>query len=146
MYILNIISYINWVDIIVLVFILRCVYLGTATGLTAESFKFIGTVLSLVLAVHWHSQVAGIITTNLSLPAWLSQFLCFVIINQTIRIIFKYGVVMLLKVLNLQFLPKLERGGGAIIGFGRSIILAGIVLLSLLFIPSDYMQESICQN
>ena len=140
---MEIIKNINWLDILVLVIVVRGIYMGVKRGLTAELFNFFGIIISLILAIQWYSQVADVLIINFNLPIWLSKFLCFVIITQTIRIAFKYSLTLLLKILNIQFIPQLEKIGGGIIGIGRGIILAGILILSLRFIPNDYMRESI---
>ncbi|NQT90898.1 MAG: CvpA family protein [Candidatus Omnitrophica bacterium] len=133
----------NWLDIVIVVILIRSLFLGIKTGLTAELFRFLGTVISLVVGLQWYSQIADILVLNLGLPIWLSQFLCFIIIVQLIRAIFKYGIVVALKVLNIQFILQLERIGGAVIGLGRGVIVAGIFVLALSLLPSGYIQDSI---
>ncbi|MFC1806831.1 CvpA family protein [Candidatus Omnitrophota bacterium] len=136
-------KYINWVDIVVIVLLLRAVFLGAKKGLTAELFNFFGIILSLVIATQWYSRVADILVINLNLPVWIAQFTCFVIIAQLIRVVFKYGIALIFKILNIQFIPQLERIGGGILGLGRGIIIAGILLLALGFLPVSYISDSI---
>lgn len=140
---MEILKTINWLDVVVLILLGRGLFLGIRNGLTAELFRFIGTALSLTLAIHWYSQIAEILIANFGLPAWLSQFLCFLIIAHLVGVIFKYGVILLLKMLNIQFMPPLERPGGALVGLTRAIIVSGILILMLSLLPSDYMNESI---
>ena len=140
---MEIIKSINWLDLVIVFLLIRGLFLGIRNGLTAEIFRFIGSVLSLTLAIQWHSQTAEILIANFALPAWLSQLLCFVVIAQLIRIIFKYGIILLLKILNIQFMPPLEKPGGAVVGLARAVIVAGALILMLSFFPSKYMTESI---
>ena len=140
---MDILKQINWLDIVVLILILRAVYIGTKLGLTAELFNFFGVLISLICAVLWYSRTADVLVINFKLPVWLSQFLCFIIIAQLIRLIFKYGLALLLKILNVQFVPQLERIGGGVIGFGRGLILSGIIILAIGLIPNNYIRESI---
>jgi len=140
---MEILQNINWLDIVVLVLLIRGLYIGMKFGLTAELFNFFGILTSLVCAVLWYSSAADVLIVNFKLPIWLSQFLCFIIIAQLVRFVFKYGLVLLLKVLNVQFIPQLERIGGGIIGLCRGIILSGIMVLAVSLIPSDYLRDSI---
>ena len=133
----------NWIDIVVLVLVVRGIYLGIRHGLTAELFNFIGILVSLVLAVQYYSQIADALIINFGLPIWLCQFLCFVIIAQLIRLIVKYCVILFLRVLNIQFVPHLERIGGGVVGLGRSIIISALLMLSLTLLSSGYMTGSI---
>jgi uncharacterized membrane protein required for colicin V production len=140
---LEILQHVNWFDVVVFFVILRGIYVGFKNFLTPELFNFAGILLSLILGVYWYSQVADVLITNFNLPAWLSQLICFTVIVQLARVIVRYAVMLLLKVLNIQFLPQLEKIGGAILGIGRGVIVAGIILLTLSFIPSSYLTESI---
>ena len=140
---MEILKSINWLDVVVLILILRSVYIGVKLGLTAELFNFFGILVSLVCAVAWYSRMADVLVINFKLPVWLSQFLCFIIIVQFIRLIFKYALALLLKMLNVQFIPQLERIGGGVIGFVRGVILSGIIILAIGLIPNHYLKESI---
>lgn len=140
---MEIFKYINWLDIIVLVIVVRSVFLGAKHSLTTELFNFFGTAISLILAVQWYSKISDVLILNFSLPIWFSNMLCFVIIVEIIGLIFKYTLVALLKVLNIQLIPQLEKIGSSIIGLGRGVIVAGILVLILSFIPNGYMKESI---
>ncbi|MFA5068665.1 MAG: CvpA family protein [Candidatus Omnitrophota bacterium] len=140
---MEILKNINWLDVIVLIISLRAVYIGAKLGLTAELFNFLGILVSLVCAVIWYARTANVLVVNFELPVWLSQFLCFIVIIQLIRLIFKYGFALLLKIMNVQLIPQLERLGGAVIGFGRGVILSGIIVTALGLIPSDYLRDSI---
>ena len=140
---MEIIKNINWLDIVVLVLVVRSIYMGAKRGLTAELFNFFGILISLILSVQWYSRVADVLILNFSLPIWLCNMLCFIIIVQIIRLIFKYTLTFLLKILNIQFIPQLEKIGGGVIGCGRGIIVSGILMLTLSFVPNDYMKESI---
>lgn len=143
---MEIIQSINWLDIAILLLLIRGIYLGIKTGLTSELFRFIGTALSLTLAVYWYSQAADILIANLDLPTWLAQFLCFTAITQLIGIIFRYTLILLLKVLNIQFVPPLEKPGGGLVGLARAVIVSGTLVLMLGFFPSDYLKESIYEK
>ena len=140
---MDIITHFNWLDIVILLLVIRGIYLGVTHGLTSELFNFIGIVISLTLAIHWYSQVADVLIINFALPIWLSQLLCFFIIVQLTRLVFKYTIVLVLRILNVQFVPQLEKIGGGIIGFGRGVIIASVFILTISFFPSKYMQDSI---
>lgn len=140
---MDIITHFNWLDIVILLLVIRGIYLGVTHGLTSELFNFIGIVISLALAVHFYSQVADVLIVNFALPIWLSQLVCFFIIAQLIRFAFKYTVVLVLRILNVQFVPQLEKIGGGIIGFGRGIIVASLFILTISLLPSKYIADSV---
>ncbi len=50
---LNIIKQLNWVDIFVLIVLLRTAYISRKAGLPREFFKLLGTVLAIYLSLHF---------------------------------------------------------------------------------------------
>ena len=133
----------NWVDILLLILIIRSLYIGARVGLTGEFFKLIGTLISLIIGFHYCKHIAKILITYISMPAPFAQFTILFLIIVIIRFSFKYGVVLLLKVLNVQFIVQLERIGGAIVGLFRCFLLGGLLLTAILFFPVPYLDKSI---
>ena len=143
---MEIFNKVNWVDIVVLILLIRAVYVGVKNGLTSELFNFIGIILSLTVSLYWYGKIADVLIVNFYLPTWTAQFFCFVIVAQLIRVVFKYGIALFLKVLNIQFVPQLERAGGGIVGFGRGIMISALLLLSMILLPSAYLSDSIYEK
>lgn len=134
---------VNWVDVVVLLLIMRSIYMGARDGLTMELFKFLGVLTGLVVALHLYNKAADIFIANFNLPQWLCESLSFIVITQIIRLIFTYGIAMILKIMSIQFLPQLEKLGGGILGFARGFILSGTLLVMLILLPSAYLDSSI---
>ncbi|MBN1405893.1 MAG: CvpA family protein, partial [Candidatus Omnitrophica bacterium] len=57
-----------------------------------------------------------------------------------------YGVALVLKIMNVQFVSQLERAGGALIGLCRGVLIGGLVLVALSLFPIDYFQSSISEK
>jgi len=143
---MDIIKNFNWIDVLVVLLLLKSAYAGARTGLTAELFKLIGTVISIVLGLHYYNNIGGALIDYINMPVWFAQFIILVVVVLLVRVIFKYGVVLLLKVLNIQFILGLERIGGALIGFGRGFLFGGLILIASLFLPVRYFYSSIYEG
>lgn len=136
----------NWVDILLILLLLRSAWIGTRIGLTAELFKLTGTVISIVIGLHYYNQIANTLINYINIPVWFLHFIIFAIIILLIRAVFKYGVVLFLRVLNIQFILQLERIGGALVGLGRGFLIGGLLLIALLFFPVEYLYHSIYEK
>ena len=136
----------NWVDVLVILLLLRSTYIGARIGLTAELFKLIGTVISIALGLHYYNEIAEVLVGYIAIPIWILQFIILVVIILSIRGIFKYGIVLILRVLNIQFVSQLEKIGGTLIGLGRGILIWGLVLIILSIFPFRYLNYSICEK
>jgi len=140
---MEILETLNWVDFLLVILLIRSTLMGSKIGLTAEFFKLIGTLISILVGFHCYSRVAEALLTYITLPVWLAEFIILILIILFIRVVFKYGVVLFLKVLNIQFVLQLERIGGALIGLGRGLLIGGLLLIVMLLFPVVYLHHSI---
>ncbi|HEO63653.1 MAG TPA: CvpA family protein, partial [Candidatus Omnitrophica bacterium] len=138
-----IIRSINWVDILAIALLARSIYLGLKDGLTAEIFKLTATLISIAVSLHFYGIIGKILSLRSPIPLWLCKFIVFCAIIFMVNIIFKYAVLLLLKILNIQFIPQLEKIGGALAGLVRGVLICGLTLIALLLINADYLERSI---
>lgn len=143
---MGILKNLNWVDILIVILLIKSAYTGARTGFTAEIFKLIGTIIGIILGLHYFNRLSYVITGYINIPTWIAQIFILLTIIIIVRVIFKYGIVLLLKVLNIQFVLGLERIGGIVIGFGRAILLSGLILIAVTFLPIKYINISIYEE
>ena len=62
---MNIIMKLNWVDILVVIIMLRTTYVAFQDGLSHEIFPLIGAFSSLVLSLAYYKKIAFIISQNI---------------------------------------------------------------------------------
>lgn len=136
----------NWLDILIILYLLSAIYTGARSGLTAELFKILGNIISIVLGFHYYGEIANALLTYINMPVWLAQFIILLVFVISIRITVKYLVILLLKILNIQFVVKLERIGGAIAGLVRGFLIAGFILVAFSLFPVEYLQHSIYEK
>jgi len=136
----------NWVDILLILFLIKTIYSGAKTGLTSELFKLIGTITSVVVGLHYYNEIANILGNYIKMPIGALQCIILAVIALLIAIIIKYVVILLLKILNIQFVKHLEKVGGALIGLARGFLIGGLFMIALAFLPVEYLNKSICEK
>lgn len=134
---------INWVDIIILILLLRTSYVGFIQGLSYEILTLIGIITAVVLAIHNYKHVGRFFINHLNLPVEFSNFLSFLILVFGVIVIFRYIRNIFYRYAKLEIFPTLEKFGGLIFGFIRGCIFASLVLLILSLMPNDYIRKSI---
>jgi hypothetical protein len=77
------------------------------------------------------------------LPIKALDFLSFVLLLIGVGLIFKLLRSISDKIINVTWHPLVEKGGGLLLGFMRSCIVASVILMILALMPLSYLQHSI---
>lgn len=144
---LNILKQINWVDIFVLLLVIRVCFVAVKNGFPVELFKLLGTIAAIYLASHYFATLAellfGWIGLGKVLPLEFLQFVVFLLLA-----IFGYAVFLLLRVIFHRFLKmeavsSLNKWGSLFLGAIRGIFLASLIIFMMFISSVSYFQESV---
>ena len=133
----------NWVDIIVVIFLVRGGYIGLSRGFSAELFQILGAVASAVLSLLYYETLGQWLTSHSFLSLQIANFLSFLFLLLTLLFVFRTVRILLFKILHLELFFGWEKWGGLILGVARSVVFASLFLFVLLLLPVQYIKESI---
>ncbi len=134
---------INWVDVFVVILLIRTSYVGARTGLSTELFKIIGILLGLYLGIRFYSDLGSWINSKIALPPELADGLSFLILILLSIISLKFVGMALTKVVKLTFADKVDKWGGFIFGLLRGSIILSLIFMFSGIIRIDYFTKSI---
>jgi len=142
----NPIKQFNWVDIFVVIILLRTGYVAIKNGLPLELFKLLGTLLATYLSLHYYTNLAVSLHTFKvidKVPLELLHFFSFIFLA-----ILGYFIFILLRSLFYRFMKMeavsaLNKWGGLILGIGRGILLAGLLIFILVISHISYLKNSV---
>jgi uncharacterized membrane protein required for colicin V production len=141
---MEILGRINWVDILVIILVLRVSYVAYQEGLSQGIAPTVGTALILIFSLHYYPYVGGLISQYLfKMPAALANFVSFFAIIVVLGIICKVLSSLLAMVVKMEWLPAIERWGGLAIGFVKACLISMIIISLLALAPLPYLQKSI---
>lgn len=133
----------NWVDIIVVIFLIRGSYIGLSRGFSVELFKFLGAIATAVLSLLYYDNLAAWLASRSFLSLQVANFISCLILIFSLLIIFRLVRILLFRVLHLELFGNLEKWGGIALGLARSIIFVSLFIYALTFLPSTYLKQSI---
>ena len=111
---MELITKINWVDVLVAILMLRISYVASRDGLSHEIFSFLGTILIMVLATHYYAVLGRPISRNMmNMPIELANFLSFLILVVALGFLVRLLRLLLDKIVKVQWHPIMEKFGGA---------------------------------
>lgn len=139
----EILSSLNWIDILMAVIVLRAVYVGIKNGFVIEMFKLISILLAVFIILHYYSGISKYIQEKAHLPQGSSDLICFGLLWALVVIIFKFvrdGFTVLFKV---QAHSILDRWGGLLVCIFRAALVCSLTILLLRVSDIDYFVKNL---
>lgn len=141
---MEIFTKINWVDVLIVIVLLRISYVAFQEGLSHEIFPLIGSITTISLALHYYRNIAQYISQNTGwIPLGISALSAFITLIAVVGFIFKLLKVVLDKIIKVSWHPLIERFGGLIAGAIRASIAVSIMLMILVLMPFSYLKWSV---
>ncbi len=141
----EILSQINWVDVLSICILLRCIWKGAAKGIFIEFFKLLGMFFAIFFSIHYYLKLAVILRDRGHVPVSICEIAAFVLIWIVTLIVFN-GIRSLVSLwISGEELNFLSRFGGVLLGALRSVLVAGLTII-LLLVPGKEMLSKNVQN
>lgn len=140
---IDILSSFNFIDIIVGLVIIRCVYAGATAGLVVEFFKLVGMFFAAFITLHYFSAVAQLLERLIGLPLNMVELVAFVGIWILVVFIFKVIRDGWMVVIKTEAQEAFNRWGGAITGIFRGLLVASMTILVLFLAGNQYVIRSV---
>ena len=142
--IVGLIKGLNWIDLLIVIIVVRISYIAFQDGLSHEIFPIFGSVIMAVLGLHYYNKIALFFSENLvKAPIEILNFLTFLVIITAAGFLFKLVRILLDKIVKVEWHPLIEKFGGLIAGICRGAIASSLILIILGLVPLKYFQYSI---
>jgi membrane protein required for colicin V production len=124
----------NILDLLFLVILFFSVFFGLFRGLVRELFSLFFLIAALVIAFFYYKE-AGLILHGWIDNLDLANFLGFLLLLATVAVLGSLITLLIGKFLVVGPLKAMDRLLGAVFGFLRGVLLAGLVIYSFLAFP-----------
>ncbi|MEA3328562.1 MAG: CvpA family protein [Candidatus Omnitrophota bacterium] len=142
----NILKYINWVDVLVVVLILRAGYLGFKTGVWHELLGLIGILVAIFIPFRNYAQLGKVIDIHSFLSLQAAKIVSFVLLMLAVLILVKLIRSLFKKLVKVEFISVIESLGGTIIGLVQAGLACGLILLVFTWVPARSLQTAITKG
>lgn len=141
---MEILSKINWVDILIVIIMLRTTYVSFKEGFSHSLFPLIAVSVVGILSLHYYPKLSYIISQNIiKIPAPISDFLSFLALVVISGLAIKFIKIVLDKIIKVEWHPVIEKFGGLIVGALRASVVTSLVLIIMVMLPLPYIQWSV---
>ena len=141
---MDILTRINWVDVLVVIIMLRTSYVAFQDGLSHEILPLLGVTAASVISLHYYSRITAIVSgsTGMGLSGILSP-ISFIVIFVVVIFIFRLIGAIAQNLIKITWHPLIEKAGGLIVGVVKAGVLTSAILVILMLIPLSYFKTSI---
>ncbi len=134
---------VNWVDIFVVILLIRSSYIGFTRGFSWELFRFSGLVGAALADIYFYEYGSQLISDYFPSIYPVANLISFTAIYAVILLISRILTLFIEKFIKLEVFSALERFGGLIFGFLYGVILLSLILITLIFTPIPYFEKSV---
>ena len=137
---------INWIDIIIVIYITRAFFLGKKRGLSVELIAVIVAFLSWTIALHFHQPFSRSINTWFLVSLPTAKAIAFAGFGFGILLLGTVLGRLLKRIIKLSFTSNMERIGGLIVGGFRGGLVTAMIVVCAALIPADFLQREVYTN
>jgi uncharacterized membrane protein required for colicin V production len=136
----------NWIDILVLILLVRITVIAAKVGLVAEFFKLLGTIAAICLALHYYTSLSTYLRNlsgikNLSLG--FLDLVVLLILALAGYASFAVLRILLSRLINMEPVPNLNKYGGLALGVMRSFLFISLMICIFLVSGAGYLKRSV---
>lgn len=137
------ISQFNWIDILIIICVLRMCFIGLKRGLGTEIFKFINICFCTFVAFHFYYSLGEFISSKLpALPLEAALIFNYAVLIFIITIIFRMLREGFFVFIKTETVSAVSKYSGLIVGFIRGILISGLIIFGLLISTVHYFELS----
>jgi membrane protein required for colicin V production len=136
----------NFLDFIILIVLFRICYIAAQTGLSIEIFKFLGVLFSTYISLHYYASVSDLIRRSFlpkEMPVEFTDFIAFVLLLVLVGLSFVIIRNILVRFVQLNAIPKINKIFGLILGIGRAYLVIGLIAFTLMISSVSYFRSSV---
>ncbi len=145
---LEIIQQCNWVDVFIVILLLRIIYIALKNGLPIEMFKLLGVLLAIYISFHYYTLFSDWLGERLPAiqeksPLEFLDFFVFVVLAIFTYLVFVGVRITFYRFIKMEAVPRLSQFGGLILGILRGVLLVGLIMYALVISSIAYLNGSV---
>lgn len=146
--VIDILKGLNWVDLLILALFIRIMYKAIQGGLVVEGFKLLSLAFALFISFHYYDFLARLLIKRVHLPESLPLVasLCFLVLWFLVVLIFRYIREAILLLFSVETKANWDRWAAAILGAGRFIVTASMLLFVFLASGTRYLEVKTAES
>lgn len=146
--VLDVITQLNWIDILIVILLFRIGYIAIKNGLPCEFFKILGIIAAIYLSLHYYTGLSDWVTDRMPVaeekaPLEFLDFLMFLVLAIIGYLIFVILRTIFYRFVKIEAVRNLNKWGGFVLGIARGFLLVALVTFALEISSIGYLKNSV---
>lgn len=134
---------INWVDVLIVIYIIRAFFHGKKRGLSYEITALVSALFAWVVALHFYQVFGDRLSKWFLLNVPTGRVIAFAACGAGVLFLGAVLSRLMSKIMKLSFVPNVEKVGGCILGTLRGISMTALVVVALALLPIKLVQQEV---
>ncbi|MFA5157072.1 MAG: CvpA family protein [Candidatus Omnitrophota bacterium] len=136
----------NWLDVFIVFLLLKIIYAAVKNGFIVELFKFLGTVFSVYIAFHYFTILSDFFMRRVpeehGFPLEFMDYVVCLALLVSVYLVSVFLRSLFCHFVKMEAVPTLSKWGGLILGIGRGLIAASLVVFMMFVSTTNYLSAS----
>jgi len=140
---------INWIDLFVIIILIKICYVAIKTGFPVELFKILGLILATYLSLHYYFRLSSFVSILLgskNIPSVFLSLLSFIFLAGAGFLFFSFLRRIFFKLVKMEAVSSLNKWGGLVLGITRGFLFAGLVIFIFVISGIGYLKKSVAAS
>ena len=133
----------NWIDIFVIIIIIRTTYIGFMRGFSVEIFKFLGIFTASIISIHYYNLLADFVGATVAFDKDILGVISFMVLWLGSVMAFSFIFNLFTKFIRLEAVSSVNKWGGCALGILRGFFILGLVVITFRLTNTTYLKNSI---
>jgi len=134
---------VNWIDILIILLLLKISYDGFSKGFSSQVVPLLGIFAVLLISLHNYVLIGYVINKLTPFSIAICNLLSFTIISLIIIFLFRVGEIFLTRIIRVEVVSFIERIGGVFLGALKAMLFISFILVIFVLTPIRYLDSSI---
>lgn len=136
----------NWIDVVIALFLIWCVFRAVKNGLIKELFKFFGLVFALFITFHYYYDLASFFVSRTPLTQATAEVSVFIVLWLLGTLVFRFIETGIFLLFTIEANSLIDKWGSVLFAIIRSAIVGSMLLYMLLLFQHSYLQKLTLQS
>ncbi|HDZ77381.1 MAG TPA: CvpA family protein [Candidatus Omnitrophica bacterium] len=142
----DLMSQLNWIDVLIITLLFRSTYIGAKQGVIVEIFKLLSFISISFFTLHYYAVWGDFLNNATPLDKSASYVFCYLLITSVLLFIFKFARHSFLRIVKIEVIEFLSFWGGVLFGFIRGFLVSSLICLFFFVFTGDYLKGSVRQS
>ena len=140
----HILGSINWIDVAMLILLVRVIFIGAKSGFVTEFFKLSGVLSAVFIGLHYYLLLSAFVSKKTNWPLEALEWVFFVLLVCLMVLVVKFLRDSFLVLFKFETTHAgFNQWGAGVLSIARALLLASLIMYGILLTRVESLQRQV---